>query len=185
MRHTAAALALAAALAAPAFAASLAGVTVPDTVQVGDQQLALNGLALRSKLFIKVYVGALHLPQKQRDAASILAADTPRQMSSYFLYGVKTGQMCDGWSEGLEANVANPSAEVQTAFKTLCSYMEDVPKGNRMILTYVPGTGTTIEVNGKVKGTLPGKATADAILSTWIGPEPGPGEDFKKAILGG
>jgi hypothetical protein len=188
MRHTAAALALAAALAAPAtpaIAASLAGVTVPDTVQVGDQQLVLNGLGLRSKLFIKVYVAALHLAQKQHDAAAIMAADTPRQMSSFFLYGVKTSQMCDGWSEGLEANVANPSAEVQAAFKTLCGYMEDVPKGNRMVLTYVPGTGTTVEVNGKVKGTLPGKATADAILSTWIGPEPGPGEDFKKAILGG
>jgi hypothetical protein len=39
-------------------------------------------------------------------------------------------------------------------------------------------------VNGKLKGTLLGKATADAILSTWIGPKPGPGDDFKKAVLG-
>lgn len=185
MRHTAAALAVAAALATPVFAASLAGVTVDDTVQVGEQKLVLNGLGLRSKLFIKVYVAALHLPQKQRDAAAIMAADTPRQMSSYFLFGVKTSQICDGWSEGLEANVPNPGAEIQAAFNTLCSYMEDVPKGNGMILTYVPGTGTTVEINGKVKGTLPGKATADAILSTWIGPKPGPGEGFKKAILGG
>jgi chalcone isomerase-like protein len=185
MRQTAAVFALAAALASPAFAASLAGVTVADTVQVGDQQLALNGLGLRSKLFIKVYVGALHLPQKQSDAAAILAADSPRQMSMDFLYNVKAGQMCDAWNEGLEANSPNAGAEVQAAFKTLCTYMEDLPKGNRLILTYVPGTGTTVEVNGKVKGTLPGKATADAILSTWIGPDPGPGEGFKKAILGG
>ena len=40
-------------------------------------------------------------------------------------------------------------------------------------------------LNGKTKGTLPGKAFADAVLATWIGPEPGPGEDFKKAMLGG
>ena len=41
-----------------------------------------------------------------------------------------------------------------------------------------------VEVNGKAKGTIPGKATADAILATWIGPYPGPGEDFKQAVLG-
>ena len=38
--------------------------------------------------------------------------------------------------------------------------------------------------NGKEKGTLAGKATADAILSTWIGPKPGPGGRFKRNILG-
>jgi hypothetical protein len=48
----------------------------------------------------------------------------------------------------------------------------------------VPGSGTTVEVNGKMKGTLPGKATADAILATWIGPDPAPGQDFKNAVLG-
>ena len=63
--------------------------------------------------------------------------------------------------------------------------MEPIPSGNRLVLTYVPGTGTTVEVNGKVKGTLPGgKATADAVLATWLGPKPGPGQDFKKAVLG-
>ena len=35
---------------------------------------------------------------------------------------------------------------------------------------------------GKVKGTVPGKPTSDAILATWIGPKPGPGDDFKKAV---
>jgi Chalcone isomerase-like len=53
------------------------------------------------------------------------------------------------------------------------------------VMTYVPGEGTTVEVNGKSKGTLPGKEVADAILATWIGPDPDPGADFKKAVLGG
>ena len=72
----------------------------------------------------------------------------------------------------------------QGGFKSLCSLMEAIPKGNRLVLTYVPGTGTTVEVNGKNKGTLPGKATADGILATWLGPKPGPGDDFKNAVLG-
>jgi hypothetical protein len=62
--------------------------------------------------------------------------------------------------------------------------MEPIPSGNQLVLTYVPGSGTTVEVNGKAKGTLPGKATSDAILATWIGSNPAPGADFKRNVLG-
>ncbi len=171
--------------AAPARAAELAGVKLPDTVQAGGQTLVLDGLALRKKLVIKVYVGGLYLPSKQKDAAKVLAADTPRQQVLHFLYGVTPEQMCEAWDEGLAANVPNASAEVKKNFKTLCTWMDGVDKGKRLVLTYEPAKGTTVEVAGKVKGTLPGKPTADAILATWIGPEPGPGDDFKKAVLGG
>jgi len=167
-----------------AFAASLADVNLDDKVAVNGQTLSLNGIGLRKKFFIKVYVGGLYLTAKSSNPATILAADSPRRMVMHFLYGVSKDQMCDAWSEGLEANTPNASAEVKSAFKTLCSWMEPIPKGNRLVLTYVPGTGTTVEVNGKAKGTLPGKATADAIASTWIGPKPAMGDDFKNAILG-
>ena len=73
---------------------------------------------------------------------------------------------------------------MKNGFKTLCSWMEPIPKSNRLVLTYVPGTGTMVEVNGKMKGTLPGKATADASVFTWIGPKPAMGDDFKNAVLG-
>ena len=167
-----------------ASAASLAGVTLDDRVTVGTQQLVLNGLGLRKKFEVKVYVGGLYLPSKQNSPATILATDAPRRMVMHFLYSVTKSQMAEAWEEGLEANTPNASAEVKTAFKTLGSWMEDVPKGNRIVVTYTPGTGTTVEVNGKNKGTLGGKATADAILNTWIGPKPAPGADFKKGVLG-
>lgn len=172
-------------IALPAGAATLAGVTLPDNAQVAGKDLVLNGLGLRKKFVVKVYVGGLYLPQKQRDARNILSIDQPRQMVMHFLYDVSKEQMCDAWNEGLEANTPDASAEVKSAFATLCGWMEDLPKGNRLVMTYVPGEGTAVEVNGKTKGTLPGKAVADAILATWIGPKPGPGEDFKKGMLGG
>ncbi|MEA2693475.1 MAG: hypothetical protein QOJ16_2862 [Acidobacteriota bacterium] len=187
-RATSLALLLAATLAAvpasPVRAASLAGITLPDKVDAGGQSLVLDGLALRSKFFIKVYVGGLYLAHKEHDAAKVLAEDAPRRMVLSFLYSVKAGQMCDAWKEGLEDNSPRAGAEVKKAFATLCGYMEDIPKGQTMTFTYLPGQGTAVEVNGKPKGTLPGKPTADAILGTWIGPKPGPGEDFKKGVLG-
>lgn len=172
-------------LALPTLAGTLAGVTMDDAAAVNGQNLVLNGMGLRKKLFIKVYVGGLYLPAKQSNASTVFATDQSRRMVMHFLYSVSKNQMCDAWEEGLTDNTPNASPEVKAAFKTLCSWMEAIPSGNRLVLTYVPGTGTTVEVNGKPKGTLPGKATSDAILATWIGANPAPGEDFKKAVLGG
>lgn len=172
-------------LAIPAGAGTLAGVTLPDKAEVKGQTLVLNGMGLRKKFVIKVYVGGLYLPQKEKSAAKVLGADAPRRMVLHFIYDVSKDQMCEAWNEGLEANTPNAPADVKKAFATLCDWMDGVGKGNKLAMTYLPGEGTTVEINGKAKGTLPGKAVADAILGTWIGPDPAPGEDFKKAVLGG
>jgi hypothetical protein len=177
-------LLLALAIALPVFAATVADVKLEDSISVNGQNLVLNGAGLRKKFFIKVYVGGLYLPTKNGNATAIMALDAPRRQVMHFLYSVSKDQMCDAWSEGINDNTPNASAEVKGAFKTLCSLMEPIPKGHSLVLTYIPGTGTSVEINGKVKGTLPGKATSDAILATWIGPKPGPGADFKAAVLG-
>lgn len=167
-----------------ASAATVAGVNVPDTADVSGHKLVLNGAGLRKKLFIKVYVGSLYLQAKQSNAAKILGDDTARRQVMHFLFSVGKEKMVEAWEEGLEDNTPNATPEVKAAFKTLASWMEDMKDGQQIVLSYVPGTGTTVEVNGKNKGTLLGKPVADAILSTWIGPKPGPGDDFKKAVLG-
>ncbi len=172
------------AMPAPADAATLAGVSLPDKADAGGKSLVLNGLGLRKKLVIKVYVGGLYLAQKETSAAKILGADSPRRMVMHFIYDVSKEQMCDAWEEGLEANTANAPAEVKKNFTTLCTWMDGVGKGQKLTLTYLPGEGTQVDIGGKSKGTLPGKPTADAILATWIGKDPGPGEAFKEDVLG-
>jgi hypothetical protein len=172
------------AVASAAHSATVAGVTLPDSRQVGEQTLALNGAALRSKLMFKVYVGGLYLPAKQGVAATVLATDETRRMEMHFLRSVSASQLCDGWKEGLEANVPGADAALEGQFDQLCSMMADVKDGSVITLTYRPGSGTAIEIDGKGVGALEGRPFADALLSTWIGPKPGPGEDFKKALLG-
>jgi len=169
---------------APVFAGSLSGVNLPDKVDVKGQSLVLNGLGLRKRFVVKVYVGGLYLPQKNKDAQKILGGDTPHRMVMHFLYGVSKDQMCDAFNEGLEANTPKAGPEVKKGFATLCGWMEAIDKGKELVLTYVPGEGTHVEVNGKSKGTIPGAATGDAVLATWIGPKPGPGGDFKNGVLG-
>src|SRR4029079_15241076 len=115
---------------APAGAGTLAGVTLPDKADGKGQTLVLNGMGLRKKFVIKVYVGGLYLPSRERSGAKVLAADAPRRMVLDFLYGVSADQMCDAWKEGLEDNTPNASAEVKKNFQTLCGWMDGVGKGN-------------------------------------------------------
>jgi hypothetical protein len=172
------------ALTVPAHAGSLAGVEMPDQVTVTDQTLQLNGMALRKKLIFKVYVAGLYLPGPEKNAEKILAADGLRRLVMEWVRNVDKDSTCGGWYEGLEANTPNASADVKKAFDDLCGWMSDVKSGDRFTFTYVPGEGTHVSVRGKTQGTVPGKAFADALFASWIGPKPGPGEEFKQDLLG-
>jgi len=184
MRRTLLALILTVALASPAFAGTLAGVTMPDSVNVNGKSLVLNGMGLRTKAFIKVYVAGLYLPSKMKGHKAIIGADTERELVMDFLRSVGKDKICGAWHDGLKNNTAKPSAEVKSQFDTLCTYMADFNKGEKMTTTYVPGKGTTIKVKGQVKGTIPGKAFADALFRCWIGPNP-PGMAFKAGLVAG
>jgi len=180
---TALGLVLILALAAPATAGTLAGVTLADTAQAGDQQLKLNGMGLREKFFIDVYVAGLYLPTKESSAEKILAADGPRHLVMHFVYDVDKGKICDAWDESLEANVPSAFAALVKDFETLCTWMEDFEDGEEMACTYLPGTGTEILVKGMSKGTIEGKEFADALFSSWIGEHPAT-DKLKKGLLG-
>ena len=52
----------------PLTAAELAGVTFDDGAEVAGTHLALNGLGVRKKLIVKVYVGGLYLESRSGDA---------------------------------------------------------------------------------------------------------------------
>ena len=176
-------LALVAGAAAAAWGGELAGVIMEDTIEVGDQTLVLNGMGLRKKAIIKVYVAGLYLTEKSSDAEAILEADTARRTAMEFRFGVSAEKMCDAWKEGLEKNTASPSDELKAKFDELCELQADMGKTEMMVYTYVPGSGTEVAMKGEVKGTIEGKDFADALFACWIGPEP-PGAAFKKGLLG-
>jgi len=168
----------------PLLAGTRSGVTMSDSIVIDNQTLELNGLALRKKVIFKVYVAGLYLPQKQKSAEAILAADEMRCMQMHFVRSVDASKINEGWRDGLSANTANASPELKKQFDTLYSWMEKVKDGDLLSFTYIPGQGTRVKVKGQLKGTLEGKAFADALLACWIGPKPGPGEGFKRDILG-
>jgi len=162
-------------------AATLADVTLPDTITVGNQTLVLNGMGLRSKMFIKVYVGGLYLEKKTNDAAAVIQSDSPKRVVLQFIYGeVTREQMVEAFEDGFKGNAPNaPKAQVQQ----LLGAIETMKKGEQMVVTYLPGTGTTLSLRGKDKVTIPGLPFAQAVFSVWFGPKP-PSGDLKSGMLG-
>ena len=143
----------------------------------------LNGLGLRTKFMVKVYVAGLYLEQKSSDPGAIIKADAPKRIVMQFLHGASKNQMADAFKESFNDNSPDAMKTMKTDIDQLLNALEPVKVGDQMVLTYVPGTGTTFAINGKEKLTIAGPAFGPVLFSVWLGPKP-PNADLKKGLLG-
>lgn len=176
-------LACALTLSTPAAAGELAGVTMPDSATVGGQSLVLNGMGLREKYFVDVYVGGLYLPSKTTSSSNAISQAGPKRISMHFIYKEVTAeQMGETFTEGLEKQ-GNPP-ELAARMAKLDSLLTDVHKGDVVVLDYVPDTGTSLVINGTTKGTIEGADFMQAIWAIYIGDNPA-NKKLKQGMLGG
>jgi long-chain acyl-CoA synthetase len=167
-------------------AAEVAGVKVEDKASVGGQELVLNGAGLRTKVFFKVYVAGLYLPQKQTSTAGVLSQKTRRVQMS-LMRDLSSEQLLEALHSGLQVN--NTAAELEAIKKeteqltSIFSSMKDAAKGSVINLDYADGV-TRISFNGADKGSIAGEPFNRALLKVWLGDKPVQ-DDLKKALLGG
>ena len=164
-------------------AGSLAGVTLPDTVQAGGKTLVLNGLGLRKKFVVKVYVAGLYLEKKSSDADAIIKADEPKQIVMHFVRSVSKNQIADAFDESFSNNSPDAKKTMKADIDRFLGALEPVKEGDEMVFTYVPGTGTTLAINGHDNLTIADPAFGPVLFSVWMGPKP-PNADLKKGLLG-
>jgi hypothetical protein len=181
MRLAAAALALC--LAAPTSAREVAGVAVPDTAALGGKTLALNGAGLRSKMFVKVYVGALYLEQKASDVGAIVAADAPWLVTMTFKRGVEKEKIVGAFKEGFENNSKGDLAAILPGLAKVEAGLKDFKEGEVFTISYQPGVGATLTPPGGAAIVVEGKKFGDALLRNWLGDKPADG-DLKAGMLG-
>ena len=83
----------------------IAGVNVADSYTLADRSLVLNGAGIRSRFFVKVYVGALYLGSTARSTEQVLLNSGPKSMQMMMLYKeVGASKIAEGWSDGFKAN---------------------------------------------------------------------------------
>ncbi len=185
MRNVVAAFALAALLSPSALAVEVAGVKVPDSVAVDGKVLRLNGAGVRKKFIVKVYVGALYLAAASSDPAAIVAADAPKSVHMIFLRDVDKEKIMGAFRDGFEANGGEAVAKALAPRldKVGAVVPAEIKEGQEMVVTYLPGKGTSVSVSGGGEVTVEGKDFADAMFRNWLGEEPADG-GLKDRMLG-
>jgi hypothetical protein len=183
MTKTIAALA-ALALAGPALARDVAGVAFTETVSAGGRELKLNGAGVRTKFFLKVYAGGLYVAEASGDPVAIVAADAPKRVRMVFLRDVDRKKILDTYREGFHNNSSGPALQALLAkLDRIAPAIVDMKKGMEMVVTYVPGQGTTVAAGDATPVTVEGKDFADAMFRNWLGSHPADA-DLKKGLLG-
>lgn len=164
-------------------AGTLAGVTLPDQVTLGGQSVALNGLGLREKYFLDIYVGALYLQHPTHDASAAIKADEPKRVVMHFIYkAVTREQMLETFNEGFGAAATGPHAADIKAMEAWVP-ADGVKKGDELGFDYVPGKGTSMVLNGRTLGTIAGAEFMKLVFGIYLGPKP-PTAELKAGLLG-
>jgi hypothetical protein len=114
----------------------------------------------------------------------IVAADAPKRVRMVFLREVTKQQIMDAYREGFEKNSSGPGLkDLLAKLETVAPAIPALQKGAEMLVTYVPGEGTTVSAAGGGTVTVPGKEFADAMFRNWLGSAPAD-EELKAAMLG-
>ncbi len=171
---------------AVARAATKAGVTMPDTMQVDGSTVQLNGLGVRSftVLAIRGYVGGLYLSRKTHDAEEALSEPGPKALMIDYIRGASLSQVHDLYMDSSRKYCAHHSCSAsQTAsFETLLGSVRAVKPGDST--GFLMGAkGVEVLFDGRPVAHLSDPAFGRVILDSDLGEMP-PSEQLKNGLLG-
>lgn len=147
-------------------------VLFPPALTIGSHRLELKGTGTIHYLgIIRVSEAGLYLPPGIPPDAAL--SDIPRRLELTYLHDIDRADFAASTRHWILKNVSK--AEYRALAPRIAAFnalYADVRKGDRYALTYQPGIGTTLDLNGAVRGTVPGDDFAAALFSIWIGEQP-------------
>lgn len=160
-------------------------VTLQNTFKCGESQLTLNGGGIREKYFMDMYVGALYLQKKSKDAAQIMKADEAMSIQLNIISSlISSEKMNTAVDEGFAKSTKGKQAQYAEKIKQFKAvFAEAIQVGDVYDICYCPGKGTEVYRNKKLHTTIPGLDFKQALFGIWFCDEPAD-EDLKEGMLG-
>ena len=152
-------------------------------VVVGGKHLVLSGTGLRRRMMVAEYAGDLYMESPTHDGAVVVSADQPKRLVLRILVSQVTKEQLATSITKAFKNHSPTAGSLKEAIQRFVSWFDTVQSGDELVMTYLPGTGTTLSVAGQTKGTIEGQAFAEALFTIWFGSDP-LDDDFKKEVLG-
>ncbi len=164
-------------------AAQIKGVSFSDEVVVDGLALEIQGVAvLRWGLFFDVYAGALYLPAVQQERG--WEEDVAKRLELCYFRPIDAEDFSRTSKKLIKRNLSQEAyRSLEGRLETFCSWFKDVKRGDRYSITYLPGSGTALQLNGQFLGAVPGADFASAYFGIWLGPSP-ISEDFRDRLIG-
>lgn len=154
----------------------------PPEVAYKDVKLSLHGHALlRYKVVFKVYNIALYLADGV--PAERVFDDVPKRLEVKYLLGLTKANILEAGDVALRASVDPATLEsLKDRIDQINSLYQDVGKGDTYAITYIPGEGTELALNGERKGIIDGADFAAAYFKIWLG-DNAPRPDVRDKLL--
>ena len=166
-----------------ASALTVAGIDFADEVTVSEKKLYLNGAGVKKSFFSTLYTCALYLPHPTSDADKAIKNDVCKQIIMHLQSKLSKDKIIEGWNDGFFNNSQEKLYILQERITTFNSFFGNMPANNRITFSYTPKQGTTIKINGKTKGTIPGNDFMQALWAIWLGNNP-MDDKMKQGMLG-
>ena len=173
-------------LAPLAHALEVAGVQVEEKIKLGGSDLVLNGAGLRTKVFFKVYVAALYVPQKSSSPAALMEPNAARRVSLTLLRGLDSDTLFGALKDSLTDNHSEAEmAALKPQIDQLAEIMKKIGSGKSgdVIDLDLSPDSVTVGFNKELKGKVTGAGFYKALLKIWLGENP-VDASLKKALLG-
>ena len=161
----------------------IAGVSFAKAHAAPDGELRFRGGAvLRYMVFIKAYAGAFYMPDGADHRQAL--GDVPRRLELSYFHAISAEDFAKATRNKMADNVTPEAlAALDERIQRFNALYRDVQPGDRYALTYLPGQGTELALNGQSLGRVEGDDFAAAVFAIWLGPEP-IDQSFKKRLLG-
>ena len=170
-------------------AATLDGVTMPETRVAGKTRMRLNGIGLRTysilgSIFgLRIYVAGLYLEQKSSNPEAILQSPEHKLLDIHFLRDVDAADARQAWLDGFASNCRPPACYLDP--RDVQRFLAEIPQfhqGDETTLLFTPN-GVDVTFNGRPLGEITDLHFAEALLATFLGPVP-PTPRLKQELLG-
>ena len=160
------------------------GVIVPGTVTVGDEELVLNGVGTRRAFFRNFYVGAMYLPEPNRESAEIFTLHPKHRIALHFIRDVSESRMLDAIQDGFEDNTsAEEMEELADKIEQFRDMIPEPQEGDRIYFDWEPERGTVVWVNDEERGVVEGEDFNRAVMRIFLGENPAD-SDLRDGMLG-
>ena len=157
----------------PVAAVEIDGLQLPDSFQIEDKVLRLNGYGTRhySLLKIKVYSAALYTAKKINSPAALLDSTDPQVVHLKMHRSASQADAIKAWEYYLDANCINECTLPKAIRAEFLQATAAMKAGDEE--TYIfSAAGLSLKRNNKLIANWQSSVLAKVVLATWFGAVP-------------